>query len=310
MTILRNLALLAIAAVTVGGVAVFFKAPEYGRSIRLRFGAVSVDDLVSQDPNLVMNTLYHLEKRRDASGQERARVLLDSDDDYIWLNAATYLAALGDKLSVPFLIKSITHPASRSLNERVASLEELTGLQFGDDREAWIRWWKETHPESKFQFRYLNYEREAARLSSSTMLLINGVRDAITIRQSGVTIRLIGVRPKNGVRDPEAIRLLETLVVNQLVRLRFDGGDKLDSAGRRRALVYWCKDMGSEHVFLRSLRRGLPPVPFDSLPGRNPLLLPYEDKPLIQRHLIESGLYEPELEEIEDAELRALLEES
>jgi hypothetical protein len=126
------------------------------------------------------------------------------------------------------------------------------------------------------------------------------VLDAVTICHFGPTIRLTGVRPVRGPYDEEAIQTLKTLVMNQFVQLRFDRGPRLDELGSRRAFVYWNEEGETGSV----LRAGLPPIPFARLPGMNPNTVPFAEKPLINRRLLDSGLYEPDLESVDDEDMR------
>jgi hypothetical protein len=257
-----------------------------------------VDNLSSSDRLLVTTSIELLRDRRSPAGQEKAREMLGSTDDYIWLSAATYLGCLGDRESIPWLIRSLRHPAL-SVDRRAAYLEELTTQQFGRKQELWIDWWRKEHPDSTFSFRNQKLEEEAARLRGGG-LLINAVLDAVTISHCGPTIRLIGVRPVRGPYDEEAIQTLKTLVMNQFVQLRYDRGPHLDERGSRRAFVYWNNQGEAGSV----LRVGLPPVPFAKLPGINSVTVPFAEKPLINRRLLDSGLYEPDLESVDDAEMR------
>jgi hypothetical protein len=104
--------------------------------------------LESGDRDTVLSGFYHLSKRRDAIAVERAIPMLQSTDDYIWLNAAQYLGACEREEAVPYLIKSLRHTAWRSLNERVTWLESITGQTFGRDFAAWKTWWIESHPKT------------------------------------------------------------------------------------------------------------------------------------------------------------------
>ncbi len=113
-----------------------------------------VANLSSDRPIIVMESLGTLERRKDPAGQDKARELLHDEDDYVWFNAALYLASLGDRETIPYLIKGLQHPASRSRGEVASYLESLTQQRFGRNQELWIAWWQEQHPDSDFDFSY------------------------------------------------------------------------------------------------------------------------------------------------------------
>lgn len=89
-----------------------------------------------------MHGLHFLSNRKDPSGVPQALVLLESSDDYVWLNAATYLGTCDKKESVPYLIKGIRHTAWRTKDERLLMLQHLTGQKFGNDFSTWQNWWE------------------------------------------------------------------------------------------------------------------------------------------------------------------------
>lgn len=79
--------------------------------------------------------------------------LLLSPNPYTWLNAALSLAAEGDRECIPYLIKSLRNPPYMDYDEPGSYLQQLTGKQFGPrDFRAWRDWWKQTHPNSIFDF--------------------------------------------------------------------------------------------------------------------------------------------------------------
>jgi hypothetical protein len=84
----------------------------------------------------------HSEIARDIALQH-----LKSSDDYLWMNAAHYLGALGDPASVPYLIKALRHSAWRADDERAKMLLLLTGQSFGTDFAKWQQWWIVGHPD-------------------------------------------------------------------------------------------------------------------------------------------------------------------
>jgi hypothetical protein len=102
-------------------------------------------NLTSSNPDLVRESLAHLTARADSVGVPRAIELLQSPDDYIWLNAAHYLGACQRQEAVPYLIKALRHTAWRSDERTVRHLRALTGQDFGSSFEQWRAWWTEHH---------------------------------------------------------------------------------------------------------------------------------------------------------------------
>jgi|GEM_PF-673178 len=254
---------------------------------------ILAQNLSSQDRDLVMTGLDLLEERRDPAGRETAHKLLESDDDYIWFNASMYLAAIEDQKSVPYLIKGLRHPAWRAHDRVAAYLETLTGQEFRKDQRKWIDWWKETNPELDFDFEYPHLKEAALALTDDGETFINGAFDPLRISHYGVPIRLIGIKLKENVDPEEAILTLKGAFYFQFVELRFDSGDKLDEEGARRAFVYWVRDgRRNEPRFSTS---GIPPVPF-------------KERTLVNAYLLESGLYEIDLDSVSDPEMRERLE--
>ena len=100
---------------------------------------------------LVLNTLTTLEHRKLAGGREKAANLLTSRDPRIWYAASLYLGAIGDQRSVPYLIRGLTHPAWRSRPRVVNYLQNLTGQNYGENKEEWIKWWSAQNND-KFDF--------------------------------------------------------------------------------------------------------------------------------------------------------------
>lgn len=252
-----------------------------------------VKNLSSADQDLVMTALNLLARRRDPTGRAAAHKLLQSNDDYIWFNACQYLAAIQDERAVPYLIKGLKHPAWRAHDDVAEHLERLTGEKHAKDQKKWIEWWEEAHPDTDFDFEYKNLKKEALALSTSSQILINGVADPLRISHCGPQIRLIGVKLKEDADRGKAVSILKNAVLFQFVQLEFDSGAKLDEEGARRALVYWVRQ-GQERLS-RFGRRGLPPVPF-------------KKRTLVNAFLLKSGLYEPNLNEVNDAKIRSLLE--
>jgi len=109
-------------------------------------------NLESNNTDLVRESLAILRKRMDPSGAERAVQLLKSPDDYVWLNAADYLGALGRAEAVPYLIKGLRHTAWRSDTERINDLQLITRQALGTNFVVWSNWWEQAHPGTNFDF--------------------------------------------------------------------------------------------------------------------------------------------------------------
>jgi hypothetical protein len=101
---------------------------------------------------LVSNTLTTLEHRKLAGGKEKAAKLLKSRNASIWYAAALYLGVLNDQRSVPYLIRGLTHPAWRSRSRVVSYLQNLTGQNLGENKDAWIKWWSASNMDRGFDF--------------------------------------------------------------------------------------------------------------------------------------------------------------
>jgi hypothetical protein len=102
-------------------------------------------NLRSSNPDLVRESLAHLTDRADPVAVPRAIELLQSPDDYIWLNAAHYLGACQRQEALPYLIKALRHTAWRSDEATVRRLRALTGQDFGASFGRWQAWWTEQH---------------------------------------------------------------------------------------------------------------------------------------------------------------------
>jgi hypothetical protein len=102
-------------------------------------------NLDSSNPDLVRESLAHLTDRADPIAVPRAIELLQSADDYIWLNAAQYLGECQRQEAMPYLIKALRHTAWRSDEATVRRLRALTGQDFGASFERWQAWWTEHH---------------------------------------------------------------------------------------------------------------------------------------------------------------------
>lgn len=109
-------------------------------------------NLNSNDPDLVRESLAHLTDRKDPIAVKRAVELLQSTDDYIWLNAAEYLGVCGQREAVPYLIKALRHTAWRADQETAQSLRSLTAQDFNTDFTRWQEWWLHQHPDSKMDW--------------------------------------------------------------------------------------------------------------------------------------------------------------
>jgi hypothetical protein len=115
-------------------------------------GVISVNryarNLDSDDSDLVRESLAILTHRRDPAAVTRGVELLDSADDYIWLNAAHYVGACGRQEAIPYLIKALRHTAWRGDGETIQYLRNLSGQDFGMNFTRWQGWWLEQHPNS------------------------------------------------------------------------------------------------------------------------------------------------------------------
>jgi hypothetical protein len=111
-----------------------------------------VNNLKSNDPDLVRESLGYLASRKDPAGVANALPLLQSNDDYIWLNAALYTGACGRQEAVPYLIKALRHTAWRSDPDTLAELTALTGQSFGKDFLKWQAWWTGQNPGQSFDW--------------------------------------------------------------------------------------------------------------------------------------------------------------
>ena len=110
--------------------------------ISWRSSTFLASELQSNDPEAIMHGLHFLSNRKHPAGVPQALELLKTSDDYVWLNAATYLAVCGRQESIPYLIKAIRHTAWRGKDERLHMLRHLTGQRFGNDFDVWLNWWE------------------------------------------------------------------------------------------------------------------------------------------------------------------------
>jgi hypothetical protein len=111
-----------------------------------------VSNLKSDDHDLVRESLDFLASRKDPAGISNALPLLQSKDDYIWLNAALYTGACGKQEAVPYLIKALRHTAWRADPDTLAALTALTGQNFGNDFSKWQAWWISRNPGRSFDW--------------------------------------------------------------------------------------------------------------------------------------------------------------
>ena len=111
-----------------------------------------VENLKSGDSDLVRESLSFLASRKDPAGVAHALPLLNSTDDYVWLNAALYSGACGRREAVPYLIKALRHTARRADPDTIAALQTLTGQTFGGDFQKWQAWWIGQHPGQSFDW--------------------------------------------------------------------------------------------------------------------------------------------------------------
>jgi hypothetical protein len=255
--------------------------------------ATLVANLDSSDRDLVMTSLHLLSDRGDPAGQAKARQLL-SGDSYIWLNATLYLGELNDPTIVPHLIRALKHNASRAHPQMVASLQRITGQNFGTDQVKWIDWWRTQNPGASFEFTIKENMETAQRLSSGVNIVINSVIGPTTISHVGAPIELIGVRLKPGANAQAATAALSNAVIGQFVELQCDDDPQVTPDGARRALAYWVPDRINDPTMQNMIRRGLGPVPFSQ-------------RTLIQKYLLQTGYYEPDPDAVHDPAVRAML---
>jgi hypothetical protein len=108
--------------------------------------------LGNSDKIVLNNALTQLEVSKNDVGRERAVELLHHPDLYVWYCSSLYLGAIGDQRSVPYLIRGLDHPAWRSRPRLLGYLKKLTHEDFGEDKNAWVRWWNSQHPGVSFDF--------------------------------------------------------------------------------------------------------------------------------------------------------------
>ena len=108
--------------------------------------------LGSSDTIVLNNTLTQFERSGSPAGKERAVELLRHTDRYVSYTASLYLGAIGDRRSIPYLIRGLDHPAWRSRPQVAKYLKNLTREDFGENKDAWIRWWNTQNVGSSFDF--------------------------------------------------------------------------------------------------------------------------------------------------------------
>lgn len=129
-------------------------------------------NLDSGDSDLVRESLAHLADRRNPIAVTRAVELLQSTDDYIWLNAAHYVGACGRHEAVPYLIKALRHTAWRADEETARYLRNLTKQDFGTDFVPWQTWWIGRHPDTDMD--WTSYLGFAPRLTHAAAIEMDG----------------------------------------------------------------------------------------------------------------------------------------
>jgi hypothetical protein len=146
-----------------------------------------VSNLKSKNTDVVREDLYFLTSRKDPAGVPSALPLLQSQDDYVWLNAALYTGACGRQEAVPYLIKALRHTAWRSDPDTLAVLVALTGQNFGNDFSKWQGWWTSRNPGKSFDWTsHLGFgPRVPASQRSSKDASAGGTAAGITKRCNG-----------------------------------------------------------------------------------------------------------------------------
>jgi hypothetical protein len=122
-------------------------------------------NLHSDDTDLVRESLWCLASRKNPIAVSRAIELLQSPDDYIWLNAALYVGTCKRQEAVPYLIKALRHTASSSDTDTAQCLRDITGADFGTDFALWQQWWLTSHP--NFSFVWESHLGHAPRLATA-----------------------------------------------------------------------------------------------------------------------------------------------
>jgi tetratricopeptide (TPR) repeat protein len=120
--------------------------------------------------------VFLLVRSHDQAQLQRDVLLLNSTDDYEWLNAAHRLGRRGSELAIPYLIKGLRHRAWRGDEERIWYLRKITGQDFGSDFVRWKQWWESRHPGVAFDWvSYLGSPPRIAQIERE----ITGVDDKL-----------------------------------------------------------------------------------------------------------------------------------
>ena len=104
-----------------------------------------LENLESNDDDVILETLAFLHRSQNFQFIELSIPFLESDNEYVWLNAAHYLGVCGRQEAVPYLIKGLRHTAFRADEESVDLLRKLTGQEFDANFGEWYRWWSDTN---------------------------------------------------------------------------------------------------------------------------------------------------------------------
>lgn len=124
-------------------------------------------------------SLSILAGRKSPLGEAKARSLLSDGKD--WLSGAQYLAALGHKDSIPYLIRALEEGDAKRLRvfdrrQIINQLKGMTGRDFGDDVKAWKDWWNEQYPSMKIES---GPEKKESTPSTNPISWQSGLRPAI-----------------------------------------------------------------------------------------------------------------------------------
>ncbi len=254
-----------------------------------------------KDPEYVQGALSCCRAHRNPSVRTRAIELLKSKNEVMWFNAAVYLGAIEEPAAIPYLIRGLQHQEIMPRVEIASYLKTLTKKDFGIDQSRWIRWWNEKNPDSAFDFAWQLTGTEYPMFELGETCMINTAVDPIRIQYSDSVYRLIGVKPKDDVKQEDALKLLKSLVALQWVQLQFESGTKYDKDKEQRAFVYWIENSSLAQHFLahgeNGIRTGLPPVTFS-------------ERTLINTYLLKAGLYELDLDSVNDQGMKDILNEA
>ena len=129
-----------------------FEAITDRNASKLLSNAELMDYLNSWNKDVVNNTLTVIEFKGDPFAVDKAKALLKSKDDYIWLGAASYLGACNERESVPYLIKALRHTAWRGDQRRANYLHAMTDQDFGTNFTEWKLWWEQSSHKTNFDW--------------------------------------------------------------------------------------------------------------------------------------------------------------